>query len=139
MPARLLDRRTGRSHPLRAVGERKLALGFERLGNAFGAYVEWGQPIHDVGDDVKKLALPAKRPDTLAAFRMLCMLCRHSRYVQEFGTVRDADEIARRERLWERAIDEIEFAAGQPAASFSAVEFRAMLEERVDVGRFREL
>jgi nucleoside-diphosphate-sugar epimerase len=120
---------------LRAVGERKLAHGFERLGKAFGAYIEWGQPIHDVGDDVKKLALPARRPDTVAAFRMLC---RHARYVQEFGTVRDLDEIARRERLWERAIDEIEFATGRPAPSFSALEFRCLLEDRIELEGFRE-
>ena len=82
---------------LGALGERKLALAFERLDALFGTYIEWGQPIHDVGDDVKILALPARRPDTVGAFRMLC---RHSRFVQEFGTVRDPDEIARRERLW---------------------------------------
>ena len=34
------------------------------------------------------------------------MLCRHNKYVQEFGRVRDADEIARRERVWEEAIDD---------------------------------
>ena len=42
------------------------------------------------------------------------MLCRHNKYVQEFGQVRDLDEIARRERLWENAIDEIEFETGPP-------------------------
>ena len=121
---------------LGALGERKLALAFERLDALFGTYIEWGQPIHDVGDDVKILALPARRPDTVGAFRMLC---RHSRFVQEFGTVRDPDEIARRERLWGQAIDEIEFATGRPVASLPAREFRPLLEARIDLAAgFRE-
>jgi hypothetical protein len=66
------------------------------------------------------------------------MQCRHSRFVQEFGTVRDPDEIARRERLWERAIDEMEFATGRPAASLPAREFRSLLEARIDLAGFRK-
>ncbi len=120
---------------LGALGEPKLGQAFERLGALFGAYSEWGQPIHDVGDDVKVLALPARRPDTVGAFRMLC---RHSRFVQEFGTVRDPDEIARRERLWERTIDEMEFGTGRPATSLPAREFRRLLEARIDLAAFRE-
>jgi hypothetical protein len=65
------------------------------------------------------------------------MLCRHSRFVQEFGTVRDPDEIARRERLWERAIDEMEFGTGRPALSLPAREFRLLLEARIDLAGFR--
>ena len=109
---------------LLALGEPKLANVLERLGTIFGVYGEWGQPIHDVGNDVRLLGLPIRRPDTLASFRMLC---RHNKYVQEFGQVRDLDEIARRERLWENVIDEIEYetrpaggvdaAAGVPAAA----------------------
>jgi nucleoside-diphosphate-sugar epimerase len=120
---------------LGVLGEPRLAQALERLGALFGTYVEWGQPIHDVGDDVKILALPARRPDTVEAFRMLC---RHSRFVQEFGTVRNPDEIARRERLWERTIDEIEFGTGRRAASLPAGEFRLLLEARVDLVGFRE-
>jgi hypothetical protein len=66
------------------------------------------------------------------------MLCRHSRFVQEFGTVRDPDEIARRERLWGQAIDEIEFGTGRPAASLPAREFRPLLEARIDLASFRQ-
>jgi hypothetical protein len=118
-----------------ALGEDRLAHGFERLGVIFGGYIEWGQTIHDVGDDVKVLALPARRPDTVEAVRMLC---RHSRFVQEFGMVRDPDEIARRERLWARTIDEIEFGTGRPASSLSAREFRGLLEARIELTGFRE-
>lgn len=120
---------------LGTLGEHKLVQAFERLDALFGSYIEWGQPVHDVGDDVKILALPARRPDTIGAFRMLC---RHSRFVQEFGTVRDPDEISRRERLWGRAIDEIEFGTGRYAASLPAREFRRLLEARIDLAGFRE-
>jgi nucleoside-diphosphate-sugar epimerase len=120
---------------LAAVGEPRLGQAFERLGALFGPYVEWGQTVHDVGEDVKLLALPARRPDTVGAFRMMC---RHSRFVQEFGTVRDPEEIARRERLWARAIDEMEFGTGRPATSLSGCEFRRLLETRIDLARFRE-
>jgi hypothetical protein len=89
---------------LQAMGEAKLAIVLEKLGTIFGVYGEWGQPIHDVGNDVRILGLPIRRPDTSAAFRMLC---RHNRHVQAYGQVRDPDEIARREGLWEQAIEEI--------------------------------
>jgi nucleoside-diphosphate-sugar epimerase len=120
---------------LAALGEHKVAQALGRLSALFGTYSEWGQPVHAVGEDVKVLALPARRPDTVGAFRMLC---RHSRFVQEFGTVRDPDEIARRERLWERAIDHMEFGTGRPAASLPAREFRLLLEARIDLVRFRK-
>jgi nucleoside-diphosphate-sugar epimerase len=118
---------------LLALGEPKLASVLERLGTIFGVYGEWGQPIHDVGNDVRLLGLPIRRPDTLASFRMLC---RHNKYVQEFGQVRDLDEIARRERLWENAIDEIEYETGRQVASMRPREFRRLLGERLDLRTF---
>jgi hypothetical protein len=120
---------------LLALGEPKLAGVLEKLGTIFGVYGEWGQPIHDVGNDVRLLGLPIRRPDTLASFRMLC---RHNKYVQEFGQVRDLDEIARRERLWENAIDEIEYETGRQVASMRPREFRRLLSERLDLRSFRE-
>jgi nucleoside-diphosphate-sugar epimerase len=120
---------------LLALGEPKLANVLERLGTIFGVYGEWGQPIHDVGNDVRLLGLPIRRPDTRATFRMLC---RHNKYVQEFGRVRDLDEVARRERLWENAIDEIEYEAGRQAASMRPREFARLLSERIDLRTFRE-
>ena len=77
------------------LGEPRLASALEKLGTIFGGYGEWGQPVHGVGNDVRILGLPIRRPNTEHAFRMLC---RHNRYVQQFGRVRDADEVARRER-----------------------------------------
>ena len=80
--------------------EPKLASALEKLGTIFGAYGEWGQPIHGVGNDVRLLGLPIRRPNTEHAFRMLC---RHNRYVQEFGRAagRGRDGAARA-RLGER-------------------------------------
>jgi nucleoside-diphosphate-sugar epimerase len=118
---------------LLALGEPKLAGVLERLGTIFGVYGEWGQPIHDVGNDVRLLGLPIRRPDTLATFRMLC---RHNKYVQQFGQVRDPDEVARRERLWENAIDEIEYESGRQVASMRPREFRRLLSERIDLRTF---
>jgi hypothetical protein len=121
---------------LLALGEPKLAEVLERLGTIFGVYGEWGQPIHGVGNDVRLLGLPVRRPDTLATFRMLC---RHNKYVQEFGRVRDPDEIARRERLWENTIDDVEYETGQPVASMDPDEFRHLLSDRIDLRVFQEL
>ena len=118
---------------LLALGEPRLANVLERLGAIFGVYGEWGQPIHDVGNDVRLLGLPIRRPDTAASFRMLC---RHNKYVQQFGQVRDQDEIARRERLWENAIDEIEFDTGRLVPSMRSPEFRRLLAERLDLRTF---
>ena len=120
---------------LLALGEPKLAHVLERLGTIFGVYGEWGQPIHDVGNDVRLLGLSIRRPDTVASFRMLC---RHNKYVQEFGQVRDLDEVARRERLWENAIDEIEFETGRQVASMRPREFRRLLGERLDPRTFKK-
>jgi nucleoside-diphosphate-sugar epimerase len=115
---------------LQAMNEPKLATVLEKLGAIFGVYGEWGQPIHDVGNDVRILGLPIRRPDTAASFRMLC---RHNKYVQDFGRVRDGDEVARREGIWEEAIDAIEFESGRQVASMSAAEFRRLLASRVDL------
>ncbi len=119
---------------LLAMNEPKLARVLEKLGTIFGVYGEWGQPIHDVGNDVRILGLPIRRPDTAGAFRMLC---RHNKHVQEFGRVRDPDEVARRERVWEEAIDAIEFETGRQVASVGASEFRRLLGSRIDLKTFR--
>jgi nucleoside-diphosphate-sugar epimerase len=115
-------------------GQPKLANALEKLGTIFGGYGEWGQPLHEVGNDVRILGLPIRRPNTLDAFRMLC---RHNKYVQEFGKVRDPDEIARREHLWTDLIDRVEFETGREAASIGADEFRKLLTQRLDLKTFR--
>ncbi len=119
---------------LRALDEPRLASALEKLEAVFGLYSEWGQPIHDVGNDVGILRLPARRPDTADAFRMLC---RHNRFVQEFGKLRSLEEIARREAIWVEAVDEIEFEAGRPVARLSARDFERRLRARIDLESFR--
>ncbi len=115
------------------LGETRLAEVLEKLGTIFGVYGEWGQPIHDVGNDVRILGLPIRRPDTAQTFRMLC---RHNRYVQEYGKVRDPDEIARRERIWDATIEAIEFETGRQVASLSPREFLRLFGERLDLSTF---
>ncbi|MCG3194774.1 MAG: hypothetical protein DIJKHBIC_04041 [Thermoanaerobaculia bacterium] len=114
--------------------EPKLANVIDKLGTVFGGYSEWGQPIHEVGNDVRILGLPIRRPDTRAAFRMLC---RHNKYVQEFGKLRDLDEIARRELAWEKALLSIEHKTGRQAASIDAQEFKRLLASELDLRTFK--
>jgi len=119
---------------LLAVGDHKLANVVEKLGTIFGVYGEWGQPIHDVGNDVRLLGLPIRRPETARSFRMLC---RHNKYVQEFAKVRDADEIARREQVWQEAIEEIEYESGREVAAIPPREFRQLFADRVELASFK--
>jgi hypothetical protein len=86
-----------------------------------------------VGNDATILGLNEDRPDTEAAFRMLC---RHNRYVQDFGQVRDATEIARRERLWDELIVRIELDTGWTAATLSPQNFEAALSRYLDLEHF---
>ena len=65
------------------------------------------------------------------------MLCRHNKYVQEFAKVRDADEIARREQVWEQAIDAIEYETGREVAAIPPREFRQLLADRVELASFK--
>ena len=119
---------------LNAMGQPKLAGALEKLGTIFGGYGEWGQPIHDVGNDVRILGLTLRRPQTDHAFRMLC---RHNRYVQEYGRVREPDEVARRERLWAAAVEKMEFQTGREAASLDAAGFREGISGHIDLATFR--
>jgi len=116
------------------LGEHKLAHALQRLGSIFGVYSEWGQPVHEVGADVSLLRLPGHRPDSVQVFRMIC---RYNRYVLRFGRVRHSAEIARRERLWEDVIDQLEFETGRPAATIPTQPFQAALAARLDLARFR--
>jgi nucleoside-diphosphate-sugar epimerase len=111
----------------------KLANALEKLGTIFGGYSEWGQPIHEVGNDVTLLGLDSKRPDTADALRMLC---RHNQYVQEFGLIRDADEVARRERVWAQVIDRVEQDHQLPAAKLPPEVFSDALNRHLDLEHF---
>jgi nucleoside-diphosphate-sugar epimerase len=119
---------------LHSLNESRLADGLERLGTIFGGYSEWGQLVHRVGNDVRILGLPIRRPNTEHAFRMLC---RHNKYVQDFGRVRDQDEIARREFVWEKACAAIERKSGHEAGAIPSEEFRRLLADELDLDTFR--
>ncbi len=112
---------------LRRVRQERIGNALEKLGTIFGGYSEWGQPQHEVGKDVTVLGLAPQRPDSEHAFRMLC---RHNRYVQDFGQVRDLDEISRRERLWREFLIELEYETGTEPGALSAEAFAA------EVGRY---
>ena len=61
------------------------------------------------------------------------MLCRHNKYVQDFGRVRDLDEVARRERAWERALAQIELETGHEAGALPPPDFQRLLAEKIDL------
>lgn len=122
------------SKVLTRFGQGRLANALSKLGTIFGGYSEWGQPVHEVGRDVELLGLPPERPTTEHAFRMLC---RHNRFVQEFGKVRDADEISRRERAWRRFIAALERRIGGPAGALEAEKFQQAVVEGLDLERWQ--
>jgi nucleoside-diphosphate-sugar epimerase len=119
---------------LRTVNQEKIGQILEKLSTIFGGYSEWGQPVHEVGNDVHLLDLALPRPDSRHAFRMLC---RHNRYVQEFGKVKDLDEISRREREWQAFVDSLERSLDRPVGAVPATEFEAALATWFDLESFR--
>jgi nucleoside-diphosphate-sugar epimerase len=119
---------------LTRLNEPRLAGAMEKLATIFGGYSEWGQPVHDVGNDVRILGLPLRRPDTVHAVRMLC---RHNKYVQEFGRVRDGDEVARREKDWTKALEVMELQTGHEAGAIRSGEFSRLLAEQIALPEFR--
>ena len=111
---------------LRGLRLESLAQAMNRTNTVFGGYSEWGQPVHEVGNDVHLLGLPASRPDPEACFRLLC---RHNRWVQEFGRMRDPDEITRREFRWASFLDELERRTGQSVGTLEPETFHAEVEK----------
>lgn len=122
------------SKVLGSMGQEKLASALEKLGTIFGGYSEWGQPVHEVGNDVRVLGLSEQRPVTEYCFRMLC---RHNRFVQRFGKIKDLDEISRRERIWWDLIVELEDRLGQPVGAMQPEKFREFIASRLDPESFQ--
>jgi hypothetical protein len=118
---------------LRRLKQPKVAYAMEKLGTIFAGYSEFGQPIHEVGNDARILGLSEERPNSEHVFRMLC---RHNRYVQEYGKVRDDNEISRREKLWWDFCVELEEERGGPVGAMSAEAFRTAVDERLDLETF---
>jgi len=118
---------------LNRLNQPKLAKGLEKLGTIFGGYGEWGQPVHAVGNDVRCLDMPEQRPNTEHAFRLLC---RHNRFVQNFGQIWDLDEMSRREKVWLEFIEEVEIEWGGPAGSIPAADFQRLVARKLDLDGF---
>ncbi|MBI3929898.1 MAG: SDR family oxidoreductase [Armatimonadetes bacterium] len=118
---------------LKSMHQDKLAGALQKLGTIFGGYAEWGQPVHRVGNDVDILGLPDHRPNTEHAFRMLC---RHNKYVQQFGKVRDPEEISRRERIWSEFVTDVETRLEGPVGGMDPEHFRQALFSAIDLEKF---
>lgn len=118
---------------LKALKQEKIAHILGKLGTIFGGYSEWGQPIHEVGNDVEVLDLPLPRPNTEYAFRLLC---RHNRFVQDYGKIRDLEEISRREKVWLEFVERLEEAEDEPAGSMPAYKFQGAVFGSLDLGSF---
>lgn len=118
---------------LRGLKQDRVAEGLEKLGTIFGGYAEWGQPIHEVGKDVRILGLSEDRPNIIHAFRMLC---RHNRYVQEYGKIRDDNEVSRREKVWWDLCMALEAQYGTPVGAIPATDFHREIASRIDLGTF---
>ncbi len=121
------------SRALKSVKQEKIAGILGKLSTIFGGYSEWGQPVHQVGNDVHLLGLPLPRPNTKHVFRMLC---RHNRYVQDYGKVKDLDEISRREKIWLDFVEELETETQMPAGAISAADFQNALVGSFDLSDF---
>ena len=118
---------------LKTAKQDKIAHALDKLGTIFAGYSEWGQPIHQVGNDVRVLGLSTPRPNTEHVFRLLC---RHNRFVQEFGKVRDLDEISRREKAWWDFMLGLEDETGMPVGAIPADKFHTMMADRLDTKTF---
>jgi len=102
------------------IGMGKLYKRLEVLFNIFGGYAEWGQPNHVLGNDVRLLGLSEKRPDLEQVLRLMC---RHNKWVQEWGVVRDRDEIARREKIWKKFFADLVAKTGKKPKDITPAEF----------------
>lgn len=79
------------------------------MTNRTHRYAEWGQPNHELGNDVRLLGMDPKRPNLEHVVRLMC---RHNGYVQNWGQIRDRDEIARREKIWKVFVADLEKKEG---------------------------
>lgn len=110
----------------RAAGLGKTFEKLELLFNIFSSYAEWGQPVHELGNDVRYLGLSVPRPDV----KLLAhMMARHNKTVQEFGKVRDKTVLTDRERRWASFIAALEQKHGKHAGALTAAEFNEELKK----------
>ena len=113
---------------LNKMNQNYLAKSLNKISSIFGGYSEWGQPIYEVGNDQKVLGMENHSPHPLSSFRMLC---RHNRYINEFGKVKEPLRIAKRERLWKKIVSDIEAQHHCAAGMLGAVSFDKALESSI--------
>jgi nucleoside-diphosphate-sugar epimerase len=118
---------------LTRVGQGRTASALEKLGGIFSGYSEWGQPVHEVGKDVEILGLSPERPQAEHSFRMLC---RHNKWVQNFGQLKDSQEISRREKVWWDFVLGLEERFAKPVGALTSAEFSAVLDSSLDTEAF---
>jgi hypothetical protein len=104
----------------KAIGLAKLYSRLEVLFNIFAGYAEWGQPDHQLGNDVRLLGLNPQRPNLDHVTRLMC---RHNKYIQNWGMVRDRDEIARREKIWKKFCTDLEKKHGKKVGDIEPAVF----------------
>lgn len=110
-----------------ALGMSKLYSRLEVLFNIFAGYAEWGQPNHELGNDVRLLNMDPKRPNLEHVVRHMC---RHNGYVQNWGQIRDRDEIARREKIWKSWVSDMEKKHGKKFGDIDPATFHAAAKEK---------
>jgi len=108
------------------LGMSKLYSRLEVLFNIFAGYAEWGQPHHELGNDVRLLDMNPKRPDLDHVVRLMC---RHNGYVQNWGQVRDRNEIARREKIWKAFVLDLEKKTGKKFGDVDPEVFHKAVKE----------
>ena len=117
------DPAAGKEACSKRLGEQKLAKALERLFQlpCVGVYSEWGQPVHGVGNDVRILGLPRRRPDDLRRVPD-AVPAQPLRARASAPRARHTDRPPRAPLLGPR-IEEIQFGTGRPAAALPHAEF----------------
>eukprot|EP00906_Rhabdomonas_costata_P039391 RCo055702 len=109
----------------KAIGQPKLYRKLEQLFEIFGSYSQWGQPVHELGNDVRVLGLSEERPNLVDLTRVLV---RHNQIVQDWGKLRNPAEIGRREKIWKEFIADLEARTGQHVGRMPPAEFKQELK-----------
>ena len=117
-----------------ARGSRSWRAPSRSWGRSSGRTANGASPSTTSATTCGSWACPSAGPTPEHAFRMLC---RHNRYVQEYGRVRDPDEVARREHVWGKAVDDIELRTGHEVGAIPPEEFRRLWPRRSTCRTFR--
>jgi hypothetical protein len=104
------------------------------LIGVFLGYAETPPANYEVGNDERLLGLSPPEQATVDAVRLLC---RHNRYVLDYGRVRGLAEIVRREQVWTDVIRAIERDEGVAAARLSPQSFDRLVSSYLETTTFQ--